>query len=208
MANDAVSVSLVNDYEIIVHGLRRMLEPFTDRVRVVETEAGGLPESAADVVLFDTFASRRASLARVEEIAADDTSGRLALYTWDVPSAFAADIDAACVDGVILKSQRGEELVTAIERIAAGESVGESLLTGDDGDEVELTERELEVLALLGRGLSNPQIARELYLSPETVKSHVRSLFRKLEVDNRTQAALTAGRFGVAPPTPLGAGAR
>lgn len=199
MSSSAITVSLVNDYEIIVQGLRRMLEPFASRVRVIETEVGGLPDRHPDVVLFDTFASRRHSLRRVEEIGRNGSGPRLALYTWDVPSEFATDIDTAGIDAVILKSQRGLDLVDSIERVAAGEPVGERLLHGDDTF-TELTEREYEVLALIARGRSNPEIARELYLSVETIKTHARTLYRKLGVANRTQAALEASRFGVAPP--------
>lgn len=193
-------VAIVNDYELVVNGLRTMLEPYADRIVVVETEAGGTPDSHADVVLFDTFAGRRTSLQRIEEIGRDPRTRRLVLYTWDVSDAFLADIDRSQIDGVILKSHRGVQLVEAIERVHRGEPVGADLLA-DDSPEPELSERELEVLALLARGLSNRQIANELYLSIETVKTHARTLFRKLDVKNRTQAALAAPRFGVDDPS-------
>lgn len=193
-------VSLVNDYEIIVQGLERMLEPFRDRIRVVETEAGGLPCRAADIVLFDTFAGRRHSLRRVEELAADYKLQRLVLYTWDAPSEFLDEVDRSDVDGVILKSQRGIDLVEALERIAAGEALGVDLLR-EEQDDPDLSEREREVLALIARGRTNPEIAGELYLAVDTVKTHVRTLFRKLGVSNRTQAAIAAGRFALADPS-------
>ncbi len=193
-------VSIVNDYELVVSGLRTMLEPFEDRVRVVETEAGGTPDNSADIVLFDTFASRRTSLQRIEAIGRDPRTHRLVLYTWDVSDSFLADIDRSQIDGVILKTHRGVQLVEALERVHRGETVGADLLV-DDSTDPDLSERELEVLALLARGLSNRQIANELYLSVETVKTHARTLFRKLDVKNRTQAALAAPRFGVDDPS-------
>ena len=70
---DPIRVAIMNDYEIIVEGLRAMLEPYRDRVVVVEAEAGGLPDVNADVVLFDTFASRRNSLQRVSTLSSNST---------------------------------------------------------------------------------------------------------------------------------------
>ena len=201
MANpDApIKIALVNDYQIIVEGLRVMLEPFADRIRVVETVAGDTPDGSCDIALFDTFAGRRHALGRVREMLADHDVGKVVLYTWDAPAAFLDDATAVQVDGVILKSDTGVRLVEALERVHRGEPVGIDETTNDDAPTV-LSEREREVLALLAQGASNREIASELYLSIDTVKTHVRHLFTKLEVTNRTRAALEAERFGVAPP--------
>jgi NarL family two-component system response regulator LiaR len=193
-----IRVTIVNDFEIVVRGLETMLAPFSDRVQVVEVEAGGLPSEPTDVALFDTFAGRRRSLARVDELAADYDIGKVVLYTWDVPDAFLRDIDGRSIDGVILKGVTAEQLVTAIERVHRGEPIGIDRF--DPGDATpELTEREREVLALIALGCSNRQIASELYLSLDTVKTHVRKLFTKLGVNNRTQAAMAAHEHGVSP---------
>ena len=201
MANPDVpiKIALVNDYQIIVEGLRVMLEPFADRIRVVETVAGDTPDGSCDIALFDTFAGRRHALGRVREMLADHDVGKVVLYTWDAPAAFLDDATAVQVDGVILKSDTGVRLVEALERVHQGEPVGIDQATNDDAPTV-LSEREREVLALLAQGASNREIASELYLSIDTVKTHVRHLFTKLEVTNRTRAALEAERFGVAPP--------
>ncbi len=201
MANpDApIKIALVNDYQIIVEGLRVMLEPFADRIRVVETITGDTPDGSCDIALFDTFAGRRHALGRVREMLADRDIGKVVLYTWDAPAAFLDDATAVQVDGVILKSDTGVRLVEALERVHRGEPVGIDEATNDEAATV-LSEREREVLALLAQGASNREIASELYLSIDTVKTHVRHLFSKLEVTNRTRAALEAERFGVAPP--------
>ena len=201
MANpDApIKIALVNDYQIIVEGLRVMLEPFADRIRVVETVAGDTPDGSCDIALFDTFAGRRHALCRVREMLADRDISKVVLYTWDAPAGFLDDATAVHVDGVILKSDTGLRLVEALERVHRGEPVGIDQATNDDAPTV-LSEREREVLALLAQGASNREIASELYLSIDTVKTHVRHLFTKLEVTNRTRAALEAERFGVAPP--------
>lgn len=195
-------VALVNDYQIIVDGVREMLRPFADRVCVVETVSGNTPDSRADIALFDTFAGRRHALERVQEMIADGDIGQVVLYTWDAPAAFLDDLTALQVDGVILKSETGERLVDALERIHRGEPTGVDPAT-DEMPPTVLTEREREVLALIARGASNREIARELYLSVDTVKTHVRNVFRKLDVSNRTLAALAADQFGLSAPAPL-----
>ncbi|WP_051063347.1 response regulator transcription factor [Ilumatobacter nonamiensis] len=198
--NSPLRVSIVNDYEVVVHGLAAMLSPFSERVVVVEVEAGGLPDASADIVLFDTFASRRRSLERVAEIGDMGSVGKVVLYTWDLPATFAAAVETAAVDGVIMKSASGEELVEALERVHRGDPVGVDPTNPADVGPT-LTEREREVLALLARGATNREIADELYLSVDTIKTHVRKVFTKLAVSNRTQAALAAGRLGLQPKT-------
>lgn len=190
-ASAPIRLVIVNDYELVVNGIAKMLETFRDRVEVVELEAGGLPDSPADIVLFDTFAGRRQSLRRIRQMAEDADISRVVLYTWDIPEAFAGEISEYDVDGVILKSATGAALVDSLERVHRGESVGENVLS-EATSTVTLTEREREVLALIARGFTNRRIADELYLSLDTVKTHVRKLFRKLDVDNRTQAAMLA----------------
>ena len=83
--NSPIRVALVNDYEIIVEGLREMLKPFGDRVRVVETVAGDTPDGSSDIALFDTFAGRRHALGRIREMLADHDIAKVVLYTWDAP---------------------------------------------------------------------------------------------------------------------------
>jgi DNA-binding NarL/FixJ family response regulator len=194
---EPIRVTIVNDFEIVVRGLAAMLAPFGSRVQVVELEAGGHPTQPTDVALFDTFAGRRRSLARIDELAADYDIGKVVLYTWDLPERFLQDIDTRSVDGVILKGLTGEQLVTALERVHRGEPIGIDRADAADGTPA-LTEREREVLALIALGSSNRQIASELYLSLDTVKTHVRKLFAKLGVRNRTQAAMAAQEHGVA----------
>ncbi len=195
-----IRIALVNDYQIVVDGLREMLRPFADRVVVVETVHGDTPDGDADIALFDTFAGRRHALERVRAMVDDGGIGKVVLYSWDAPSEFLDDITTLRIDGVILKSETGLRLVEALEGVHRGEPVGLDLAERDEAPTV-LTEREREVLALIAKGESNRDIATELYLSVDTVKTHVRHLFRKLDVPNRTRAALIADQFGLAAPT-------
>lgn len=191
-----ITISIVNDYEVVVAGVAAMLEQFSDRVTVVETEVGGLPDRPADIALFDTFAGRRRSLDRIDDLTKDNDLRKVVLYTWDLPTDFAHDIDMRSIDGVIMKSTTGAELVDALERIHRGEFVGRCPI-GDRDLSATLTEREREVLALLSQGSTNREIAEELYISIDTVKTHVRKVFAKLGVGNRTQAALMARDNGL-----------
>jgi DNA-binding NarL/FixJ family response regulator len=196
-----LSVSLVNDYEIIVSGLATMLSPFSDRVRVVELSVEAEPRRQADIALFDTFAGRRHALSRASAMVRDGFVEHVVLYTWDATADFLTQVEDAGVSAVILKSVSGERLVQALERTVSGERMGMSHVTRSPRSEQtnELSNREKEVLALLALGSTNRQIANELYLSVDTVKSHMRRLYSKLGVSNRTQAALRAEQFQLRP---------
>jgi DNA-binding NarL/FixJ family response regulator len=195
------TVSIVNDYEIIVRGLAAMLEPFADRIRIVEIEAGREPEVDADVALFDTFAGRRHSLERAEKMVLGQNVRHVVLYTWDAPWEFLEDASRIGVSGVVLKSRGAADVVDAIERVTLGERVGlDGVSRGRAKRSDELSMREREVLALIALGMSNREVAAELYLSVDTVKTYVRRLYSKLGVRNRTQAALKASGYDVQPP--------
>ena len=127
--------------------------------------------------------------------------GHVVLYTWDAAPEFvraAADIG---VSGVVLKSRSAEALVDAVLRVASGQRVGfdDVETDGVPTRAVELSDRESEVLALIAKGLTNGQIADELYLSIETVKTYVKRLYAKLDVHNRAQAAVAASSHQLAP---------
>ena len=172
-----------------------MLQPFRHRVVVVEHEVGGSPDVRADVALFDTFAARRDALTRAKKMLDESVVDHVVLYTWDAPEEFLAQAEAIGVDAVITKSTSAAELVRSLERVVAGEKVGlETVVKGERSrhNGAELTVREQEVLALLALGLSNAEIAHELFLSVDTIKTHVRRVFTKLGVNNRTQAAMRA----------------
>jgi NarL family two-component system response regulator LiaR len=195
-------VTLVNDYELVVRGLHAMLAPYSDRVVVVddateeESQRNGtsdVPHTAADIALFDTFAARRDALDRARSMIDAGEVEHIVLYTWDAPPEFVREARDIGVAAVIPKASTAEELVEALERVANGERVGlDDTVKGERSrvDGPELTVREQEVLALLALGLSNAEIAHELFLSVDTIKTHVRRVFSKLGVNNRTQAAM------------------
>lgn len=195
-------VALVNDYEIIVHGLHAMLAPFADRVAIVEHQVQGIPEEIVDVALFDTFAGRRDAISRAAEMVESERAQHVVLYTWDASAEFLEAVREIGASAVVLKSVDGVDLVNALERVVAGQRIGLDHVTRSPGSDQSdpLSVREREVLAMLALGCSNSQIAEELYLSIDTVKTYVRRVFQKLGVRNRTQAAMLAQRYGLAPP--------
>jgi len=201
-AGKPITVALVNDYEIIVHGLAAMLAQFSDRVTIVDISVGDEPRRKAEVALFDTFAGRRYAIDRAREMARDGFVDHVLLYTWDAGAEFLSLADEAGVSGVALKSQTGAGLVEVIERVANGERIGfENIQRGRQAwDQESLSMREQEVLALIAFGMSNAEIGKELFLSIDTVKTYVRRLYSKLGVRNRAQAALHAAGHHVMPP--------
>ena len=201
-AGRPITVALVNDYEIIVHGLAAMLAPFSDEVAIVEIDVGDEPQRKADVALFDTFAGRRYAIDRAREMVRDGYVDHVLLYTWDAAAEFLSLADDAGVSGVALKSQTGAALVDVIKRVVQGERIGfENIQRGRQAsDNGALSMREQEVLALIAFGMSNAEIGRELFLSVDTVKTYIRRLYSKLGVRNRAQAALHAAGHHVMPP--------
>jgi DNA-binding NarL/FixJ family response regulator len=197
----AITVAIINDYEIVVRGVQAMLAPYAPRVAVVDLETGNGPPAPADVVLFDTFAGRRHTLTRAAEMVAEGNAQHVVLYTWDAAPEFVRSARQLGVSGVVLKTRSADHLVDSIERIVAGESIGfgPGLPDGAADRVVELSDRESEVLALIARGLTNAQIAEELYLSVETVKTYVKRLYAKLDVHNRAQAAVAASTHHLIP---------
>jgi len=198
-----VRVALVNDFEAAVRVVQAMLEPFSDRVEVVDVEIGSDDVAPADIALFDTFGGKRHVLQRVRDIVERGTVGNVVLYTRDASPRFIVAAQESGVSDVLLKSTIDEDLVEALETVAAGQHPAASASPTGHTPRLPASEqldaRDHELLALLGLGLSNEQIADELFLGTETIRTHLRALFRKLGVKNRTQAAVHAAELGLLP---------
>lgn len=183
-----IRVALVNDLPAVERHVTTMLETLEDRVEVV-------PRSdEAEVALFELRPDGHGTLERARALKDKGTVRHVVLLT-DVLAPIIVDAARAIgASGVVLTSLGPRALVDALERVVSGERVGLGPQPAPAGLDA-LTDRELEVLALLGRGLTNQEIGRELFLGVETVRTYVRSILRKLGVANRTQAALRSGRF-------------
>jgi len=197
-ANRPVTVALVNDYQIVVETLRDMLSPFAARVEVVDMEVGTDEVGPADVALFDTLGGQRHALTRAKALVARQGVGHVLIYARNPSAEFVRAAEAAGVDDVIDKSMTGEELVEAIEAVAEDRAPNLRRRIQRRAGRGELTLRDRELLALLAKGLSNEQIAEELFIGIETVRTHLQHLFRRLGVSNRAEAAEHAVPLGLA----------
>lgn len=186
-------VAVVNDFDVIVRGVAAMLDPFRDRVLVVELDVGSNPEYRVDVALFDTYGHPRGGVDRVRSLATDRRVGAVVAYTWALPPGQLDAILRAGARGVLSKSIPARVLVDTLIAIDAGEIVVSPAFSRPrgcswPGRDFGLTVRESEVAAFLAEGLSNHAIADSLCISEHTVKSHLKSIFQKAGVASRTQA--------------------
>ena len=203
-----IRVLIADDHAVVRQGLRTFLD-LQDDIEVVG-EAGDGEEALAlieqltpDVALIDLVMPRMdgiEAIRRLRERAPDVRAIVLSSFVDDDRLFPAVRAGAA---GYLLKDVQPQELVEAIRTVHGGGAllhpqVAARLL--QDMAEDPLTPREHEVLALIGRGMPNKLIARELSLSEKTVKAHVSSILAKLGVTDRTQAALYAVREGLVGP--------
>jgi DNA-binding NarL/FixJ family response regulator len=202
-----VQVALANDFEIVVLGLARLLEPYATRVKVVDVVVREQPlHTEVDVVLFDVFAHLNLGFDNIKALVDDPNVAHVAIFTWQLDAEHVRQATAMGVTGYLAKNLTSDELVDALERVAAGEHVVAGHPAADrhstdrdwPGHAQGLTERESEIIILIAEGHTNAEIAAALHLSPNSVKTHIRSAYRKLRVERRAQAVRTALDLGIA----------
>ncbi len=194
-----IRIALVNDYEIVLRGLEAMLRPFSDRIEVVELDVEHNPNQMVDVALFDTYGHPRLGLDRVSNLAHDPRVGAVAVYTWSFTRERFDAARAAGARGVLAKSMTAETLVDAIQQIAHDEEFfsahfGRLVRQPWPGHDLGLTIRESEVALFLAQGLRNRDIASALWVSENTVKTHLKSIFQKTSVSSRAEAIVRISR--------------
>jgi DNA-binding NarL/FixJ family response regulator len=201
---DPVRVAIINDYEVVVRGLADMLSGYSDRVHVVELGAREGVSSFVDVVLYDTYSRPREDPRGVEELIGDERVSAVAVYTWNFEPELIEGALAAGARGYLAKTLSAKELVDSLERIHGGEVVVSpdpghtAVVSGDWPGRAEgLSLRESEMIALITQGRSNQEICRLAYLSPNTVKSYIRSAYRKIGITSRSQAVLWGVEHGM-----------
>ncbi|MBZ2198805.1 response regulator [Occultella gossypii] len=209
-----ISILLADDHPVVRAGLKAVLETEPD-LRVV-AQAGTADEAVRaavdltsteppglDVVLMDLqFGREMAGVDATARIAALPRAPRvLILTTYDTDADILAAVEAGA-SGYLLKDAPPEELLAAVRTAAAGQSalapaVALRLMDRMRAPDRSLSRRETEVLTLVAAGRSNQQIARELFISEATVKSHLVHIFTKLGVDSRTAATAAARSLGL-----------
>lgn len=209
-----ISVIVADDHKLFRDGVRKLLEPESDIQVVGEAEDGiealdVVRDNDPDILLFDVNLPRLDGLQLVREL--NNFHARVkyvALSAYDDEERLSA-LSAEGVQGFVLKASGKVELLSAIRSAHRGQNyvdpkVAGRLLTSfykrkEDTDQLyELTPREKEILYWLSQGFSNHEIANKMVLSEKTVKNHVSHVLKKLDLRDRTQAAIMAWKVGFA----------
>jgi len=198
-----IRVALVNDYMIVLEGLRALLRSSEPEIRVVEIDIRMRPRRGVDVTLLDTYGEYDSLDERVRSLAADPSNGVIVVFSFsDRPEAVRSAVRAGA-QGFISKAVPRDQIIDGIRTAAKGDRV---VLTQRSqhaqidvtlrwpGRDIGLTERESELLSLLSTGMTNHELGDLLYVSENTVKTHLSRLYSKLRVRNRAQAASLLGR--------------
>jgi NarL family two-component system response regulator LiaR len=210
---EAIRVLIVDDHAVVREGLRTFLELQAGIEIAGEAgdgeEALTLAERARpDVILMDLVMPKLDGLAAMRELQRRQPEARVIVLTSFLDDDRLLPAIRAGAAGYLLKNVQPHELARAVRAAHAGDALldpavaarlVDALAEESGGDRsAQLTTREREVLELIGRGLSNKLIARELGISEKTVKNHVSRVLAKLGVSDRTQAALYAAGTGPA----------
>jgi len=211
-----IRVLICDDQQVVCEGLRAILStaPQIEVVGLARDGAEALERTAAtspDVVLMDLKMPVMNGVQATREIRARFPAVRILVLTTYDADQWVFDAVRAGASGYLLKDSPGDALIAAVEGTAAGRSHLDPAVAGKLLDQISrgppgrpdplpgsLTEREREVLGLLGRGWGNAAIASHLRLTEGTVRNHVSAILGKLGVSDRTQAALIALRHGLA----------
>lgn len=207
--SDPVNVLLAEDHAVVREGTREMLER-DPRIHVIGEASDGeaalaLCESLApDVLVLDISLPLRNGVEVARSVAAMTDGPRVLILTAYDDAGYVTETLAAGASGYLLKTASGDDVLTAIMAVAAGEIVLDPSVapiafkaTAGGGTESTLTERETEVLRLAASGRRTKEIAAELSLSTRTVESHFTSIFNKLGVDGRLEAVVQAAARGI-----------
>jgi len=189
-SNAPITVALIDDYDVVLLGVAEMIYQYRDRVVIAEIDTNKPLDDAVDIVLVENPRARR-----------------VVVYTWNFHPDLVRTAREQGAHGYLSKTLPARELVAALEAVHAGEIVvsdppprarSTSGLNWPGRGEG-LTDRESEILALITQGKSNAEVAKLTFLSPNTVKSYIRTIYRKIDVGSRTQAVLWGVNNGFTP---------
>ncbi|HEX6285186.1 MAG TPA: response regulator transcription factor [Pyrinomonadaceae bacterium] len=217
MSERPISVMIVDDHVVIRSGLRMLIE-HDQQMRVVAmagNQAEALERAASetpDVIVLDLLLGEEDALAFLPELGQASPKSRVLVLTGvQNPDAHRRAIRRGAM-GIVLKEHAADQLLKAIEKVNKGEVWIERSMMGSMIQEISkpplvdpelvkiesLTEREREVIALVGEGLKNKQVGERLFISETTVTHHLSSVFSKLEVSDRLELIIYAFRHGLA----------
>ena len=208
---------LVDDHEMVIEGLKSMLAGFRSRVRVVgqaigvERAAGVVEGLDPDVVLCDIRMQGSSGLDLCLALRQRSPERKVMMFSVYDDEQYLFQALRVGAAGYLLKSISSDDLVRQLELVRSGETAIDAGMAARSVDTAArlrrdefwpgarqgLTQRESEILSYMVTGLSNRGIANRLVIGDETVKSHLRSIYRKLDVSDRTSAVATALREGI-----------
>ncbi|GAA2015929.1 response regulator transcription factor [Nakamurella flavida] len=200
-------MALVDDYDVVLIGVASILDQYRDRVLIAEIDTNSALSDSVDIVLYDSFAQPESDHDEIGVLVANPRARRVVVYTWNFHPDLVRSAREQGAHGYLSKALPARELVSSLEAVHAGEMVISDpprrarSVNGLDwpGRGEGLTDREAEILALITQGKSNAEVAALTFLSPNTVKSYIRIIYRKIDVASRTQAVLWGIDNGFAP---------
>ncbi|MDQ6909174.1 MAG: response regulator transcription factor [Actinomycetota bacterium] len=217
MVAGPVGLLLVDDHQVVLEGLVSMLASQAHRVKILGATTD--PEEALrltselepDVVLLDVRLRGSSGLDLSQQLIDRRPGTKVVFFTVYDDEQYLFQALRVGASGFLLKTTTAPELAGHLERVMEGDVAIDPALAGRvamtaarfqsgefwPGARLGLTQRESEVLELMVRGLSNRAIGQKLYIGEETVKTHARGIYRKLEVQDRAQAIATALREGI-----------
>jgi DNA-binding NarL/FixJ family response regulator len=203
-----IRVLIVDDHPVVREGFSQLFE-FVDGIEVVGTAATAedgmqsIDMLVPDVVLLDLHLPDGDGATMAGRVRTRHPDVHVVIFTAGADPAEVRQASAAGVDGVLLKTMPVDELISAVRDVAEGREVIDrdlagSLLAPDAGDgTVPLSEREVDVLGLLAKGMTNKDVAAALFISRATVKSHIENILRKLGATDRAGAVAEGFRKGL-----------
>lgn len=205
-----IKVVIVDDHALIREGIKKLLE-LEDGIEIVAVAQDGedalekIATYRPDVVLLDINMPKMNGIECLKQIKSKYTKTKVIMLTIHEDSEYLIKTINIGAEGYVLKDADVSSLVKAIQKVVSGDIYIHPTLSNvlvkaykrkDEEEEEELiaglTRREYEVISLISKGFNNKEIGQELYISEKTVKNHVSNIFKKINVNDRTQAALFA----------------
>ena len=208
---DKIRILIADDHIMVRQGLKQILELEKDIIVIAQASTGEeaiklAKENTPDVILMDINMPGMNGLQAIAEMKLQNVLSRIIVLTIHEDREYLFKTLQVGAEGYVLKDADPSVLIEAIRSVNRGQSYIQANMTKElvkefnrvtlnekvKTEENSLTARELEVLELIAEGMINKEIAKNLYISEKTVKNHVSNIFRKLNVSDRTQAAIYA----------------
>lgn len=215
--NKKINVLIADDHSMVRQGLKQILELEEDISVISQASNGDEAVRLAklhkpDIILMDINMPGTNGLQAIKELKQENNPGRIIVLTIHEDREYLFKTLQMGAEGYVLKDAEPSVLIEAIKTVYAGQSYIQPNMTRElvkeykritlhektSSEEKNLTAREIEVLELIAEGLINKEIAKRLYISEKTVKNHVSNIFKKLNVSDRTQAAIYAFKHNIA----------